>query len=466
MIENFLRGRLLSCQEIKKNYPDFEQELNNVLLEKLEISPGLTIENQNVYCNRCANSRQKDFAQIPRHLHGGLKISSQKYYCLKCLNMGRITQDETLYFLPDELPALTKERHSQLSWQGTLSDEQARAAGEAIESLEDSTKPHMIHAVTGAGKTEMTFLVIDTVLRKGGRVAFASPRIDVCLELAPRLRAAFAAVPLTLLYGGSEEKYSYTPIIVATTHQLLRFKQAFDLLIVDEVDAFPYVSDESLHYAVKRAVKDKGKLIYLTATPDNQLIKAVSDKKMTQTILPARYHRFALPEPQFLWIADWREAILKRNKKSRLFKLLNKFLLEEGIKLVFMPNIKLAEYLFEWYTEEYPKVSLACVHAKDPKRKEKVQSVRNGQLEALITTTILERGVTFTNCHVLIIGAEDRQFSKSALVQMSGRVGRKSDYPTGRLIFGHYGISKSMRQARKEIISMNQLARQTGKIEG
>lgn len=461
MDENFFKGRLLLQSEIEKQYSNFRLNQNSSLFKKLVMLPGLVVDGSRIVCNRCANEKQ--FAEIPPNLD--LRIQAPKYYCLNCLNMGRISEQDSLYYLPDTKPLSSKIGPSLLRWQGTLSDEQARAAREAIESLKDPAIPHMIHAVTGSGKTEMTFKVIDTILKRQGRIAFASPRIDVCLELAPRLRAAFSDTPLTLLYGGSEEKYSYTPLIVATTHQLLRFKKAFDLLIVDEVDAFPYVNDRSLHYAVKRAVREKGKLIYLTATPDQTLIKAVENNQLTRTILPARYHRHALPEPQFIWIANWREAILKGKDKSPLFKLVSQFLKIEGVKLIFMPNIKLAQRLYELSQQQNQGIRLACVHAKDPKRKEKVQAVRDGQLEALITTTILERGVTFTNCHVLIVGAEDQQFSKSALVQMSGRVGRKTDYPKGSLIFGHYGISKAMRLACAEIKTMNDLARKTGKIE-
>ena len=32
--------------------------------------------------------------------------------------------------------------------------------------------------------------------------------------------------------------YAYCPLTICTTHQLLRFKAAFDLIVVDEVDAF------------------------------------------------------------------------------------------------------------------------------------------------------------------------------------------------------------------------------------
>ncbi|MBU5224822.1 DNA/RNA helicase, partial [Vibrio cholerae] len=62
-----------------------------------------------------------------------------------------------------------------------------------------------------------------------------------------------------------------------------------------------------------------------------------------------------------------------------------------------------------------------AVHAEDPDRKEKVQKMRNKEVDLLVTTTILERGVTFPNVDVAVLGAENRIFTESALVQIAGR---------------------------------------------
>lgn len=61
--------------------------------------------------------------------------------------------------------------------------------------------------------------------------------------------------------------------MICTTHQLYRFYRAFALLVVDEVDAFPFVGDQGLAYAVATALQRNGQLIYLSATPDDQLLK-------------------------------------------------------------------------------------------------------------------------------------------------------------------------------------------------
>ncbi|BBP92618.1 hypothetical protein BsIDN1_62360 [Bacillus safensis] len=71
------------------------------------------------------------------------------------------------------------------------------------------------------------------------------------------------------------------------------------------------------------------------------------------------------------------------------------------------------------------------VSADDPDRKQKVQHFRDYVYDVLVTTTILERGVTIPNVQVGVLGSESTIFTESALVQISGRVGRHPDYCTG-----------------------------------
>lgn len=116
----------------------------------------------------------------------------------------------------------------------------------------------------------MLFYGMEEALRKGERVCIATPRTDVVLELAPRLQKVFPNVNVASLYGGSEDRDKDAALVVATTHQLLRYYRTFHVMIVDEIDAFPYHADQMLQYAVEQAMKEKAARIYLTATPDEK----------------------------------------------------------------------------------------------------------------------------------------------------------------------------------------------------
>src|SRR5699024_269170 len=98
-------------------------------------------------------------------------------------------------------------------------------------------------------------------------------------------------------------------------------------------------------------------------------------------------------------------------------------------------------------------------HAEDNDREEKVIAFRQKKLQALLTTTILERGVTFPAIDVVVIDAGHRVFDDAALVQIAGRAGRSLEDPTGEVLFLHQGKSNSMVKAKTEIIQMNNRAK-------
>ena len=95
------------------------------------------------------------------------------------------------------------------------------------------------------------------------------------------------------------------------------------------------------------------------------------------------------------------------------------------------------------------------VFSADPKRINKVQEMRDHKLNYLVTTTILERGVTFPSLNVMVLGADEKTFSTTALVQIAGRAGRSQKRPNGDVIFVCTDQVKNVRKAVKQIRELN-----------
>ncbi|MGP6140097.1 MULTISPECIES: DEAD/DEAH box helicase [unclassified Jeotgalibaca] len=448
-MDQLLFGREISMKE----WPS-ESDIPGTAL----IRPAFLRINNAWQCQRCGTHDEAMF------IMGPCTCGTDCFYCSVCLNMGKLKKCTHLYSLP-ETNAFNKLSETPLVWEGVLSPEQQRAS-EAIVKTWYQKEIRLIWAVAGSGKTEMIFQGIARCLLAQGRVCIASPRIDVCLELAPRLQAAFRDIPIALLYGGMEEVYHYTPLTIATTHQLLRFKEAFDLLIIDEVDSFPYHNNLALHFGAEKARKHNSALLYLTATPPRMMQLQVKKGELPATVLPARYHGYPLPEVTTKWLGDWRKAIRKRQRRSPLIKLIDKAVHQKRRFLLFLPHIGLMLELEKWLHDLYPEMTFTSVSAEDPERVKKVKEMREEKYTLLLTTTILERGVTFRDIDVLVIGAEDRVFTEASLVQIAGRAGRHRDFPTGMVWFGHYGKTKAIKHAVSQIKTMNQQAREKGLLHG
>ena len=398
-----------------------------------------------VHCQRCDSQLDYQRAQLP----------NQQYYCYQCLNLGRISTLVKLYHMPEPNAFATV---PVCTWQGTLTAQQA-ACAERIRQNFEARKRHLLWAVTGAGKTEMLFPGIAWALAQRWRIAIASPRVDVCLELAPRLQAAFADANITLLHGRDPEPYQYTQLTICTTHQLLRFRQAFDVLIIDEVDAFPFAANPRLAFAVTQATKTDGAVLYLTATPSQALLRQARHGTLAMSYLPLRFHQHLLPSIQVRLQPNWVRLLQRGKLPGCLRQRLQQYERCHQRFLLFVPRIKQLGPVHELLRRYFPKMVGATVYSADPERLTKVQQMRNRQVQYLITTTILERGVTFPGIDVIVLGADDDVFSTAALVQIAGRVGRSKERPTGLVWFICQSHGRRVKQAQRQIRMVNRKGR-------
>ena len=417
-----------------------EKELTEEERQEAVKLPAMRKEKGKLFCQRCNSSILEEW-----HLPIGA------YYCRECLLMKRVRSDQALYYFPQE----NFPKQDVLKWRGQLTPFQEKVSEGLIRAVEKK-EPTLVHAVTGAGKTEMIYQVVAKVIDDGGAVCLASPRIDVCLELYKRLQNDFAC-DIALLHGESEP-YFRTPLVIATTHQLLKFYHAFDLLIVDEVDAFPYVDNTMLYYAVKNSVKEDGLRIFLTATSTDELDRKVRTGELKRLSLPRRFHGNPLIIPKSVLLSDFNRCLEKSQLSSKLKTYIEKQRRTGYPLLIFTSEIKKGEKLKETLQVYFPDEKIGFVSSVTENRLEQVQAFRDGELTILISTTILERGVTFPCVDVFVVEANHRLFTKSSLIQIGGRVGRSMDRPTGELLFFHDGLNASIKKAIKEIKQMNKEA--------
>ena len=403
-------------------------------------------------CRRCGNQANYKFAQLPHTACG-----KRCWYCRSCIQMGRVLECEPLYY---GHPFSTWTRYeAPCAWQGELTPAQQVAASAISELVEKGSGELLVWAVCGAGKTEMLFPGLTLALQQGKRVCLATPRTDVVRELLPRFRQAFPDVPIEALYGDSPDKSGSAQLMISTTHQLLRYAHAFDVMIIDEVDAFPYHQDSSLHYAANRAAKPQAAVLYLTATPRKQQRRRIQMKKLPVVFIPKRFHGHPLPVPQFKLLPTLHKKMENHQLPASILTLIDQQQQSPRQLLIFVPVIAQAEAVAKLLSTHDPAVPF--VHAEDPDRADKITAFREKRYRMLVTTTILERGVTFPSVDVFVLDAGHEVFDEAALVQISGRAGRSPDDPRGDVLFFHSGKTNAMVDAVNSISKMNRLGKKS-----
>ena len=358
----------------------------------------------NIKCEKCGNTELKYFGK-----------KDNKYYCRKCISFNGEKVSNFTISTKDEI---------KLEIDYRLSKVQDEIARKILSSALKKEKV-LVYAVTGAGKTELVYYSIANFLQRGCSVGFAIPRKDVVIDLYPRIKNAFPKAKTVSLY----QNHTFDlkgDITILTTHQLYRFNKYFDLLIIDEIDAFPFKNNSMLEYFLQNS--SKGSLIYLSATPSKEEINYFQKNGKVYEIFE-RYHHHKLPVPFFY-----------KKKVSLLVSLLflmKKLISDDKQLFIFVPTILIGETIFPILKRIYKNGEF--VHSLKNKRNEIIEDFKDKKYSYLITTAILERGVTVKNLQVIVYMANHDLYTKEGLIQIAGRVGRKKDAPTGHCYFlGEY----------------------------
>ncbi|HAF17329.1 MAG: helicase-related protein [Thermacetogeniaceae bacterium] len=502
-LESLLKGRLLSLGEIQSvvgfwGKEILAQALQLLCLEgKTALLPALYRKKGSlVYCQRCG------WEGIPDTHNCARCGSSECCSCPDCGLLGSLSFCDPLYTGVDdnggdEICCKPLLMGASLSKTAPLRKAPAprpcrwtlpgdikftppqEAAAQHLLKFGREGKPGgtcLVWAACGAGKTEVSFPLIAEMLNQGKKVLFASPRRDVVLEIAPRLALAFGRERTAALYGGSSTPKKEFPLLAATTHQVLRFYHNFDLVILDEGDAYPFPESRMLHYGVEKARCSGGKLVYLTATPTSWMLAQARKSRVDIIKIPARPHGFPLPVPKFLKIAPLQKTRMGYELQRQVLEIAAELLKKAGSRIfLFVPSVALTSLVGEalrsaagsYPLEHLKPDSVQWTHAGDRDRKLKRERFFAGEFPLLVTTTIMERGVTVPRVNVLVLeAAQEGIFDTSTLVQIAGRCGRSPDYPTGEVWFISREISRSMREARLQIMGMNKEAQRKGYLRG
>lgn len=392
-------------------------------------------------CYRCGNEEQRYFYND----HG-------TWYCRRCIAFGRMDAD-------CEVPIKMyskKKHHAQYTLKYPLTPAQQKAVKE-IEMHQVNGFDVLVYAACGAGKTELVMDSIMRYLNQGKKVGFAISRRQVVLEIKERMEKAFPMLNVIAVCEGYTDIVD-ADLIICTMHQLYRYHQTFDLLIMDEVDAFPYRNNKLLEQIAMNACV--GRKLYLTATPDEDMLERVSRGELQIVELFQRPHGYPLivpailhtwPTLQLLYTLRFLHEHRKRKKQV----------------LLFVPTIQEANTYY-WGLRFF--FRCAVFTSKTIDKEKIIDDFHALRYDFLISTTILERGITIKGIDILILHADHPVFNEASLIQMIGRVGRSIEMPTGEGVFLCTKITKDIKRCIQAIKRMNETlpiqAQKTVKLTG
>ncbi|QWB99602.1 DEAD/DEAH box helicase family protein [Mycoplasmatota bacterium] len=379
-------------------------------------------------CNRC----------LSKHI---VIAENNHYYCEDCYE-NRIISDH-LYL--ERYERIRKSVGHQLSLSFALSESQIKGSNFINDCYVNKNQGYL-HAVCGAGKTEMSLHTIFQALKFGNSIVFVIPRVEIIKQLYQRFMNYFPKSNICPLYQDMPFDES-ADLYISTPQQLIKFYKEFDLMFIDEVDAFPYYRNKHLHRLVNKSLKDSGVLIYISATLPSDYKQMIDREEMQYCLIPNRFHGKDLVIPSFKKYAYM--------YSDKLLADILKYTVNQKKLMIYFPSINLMTR-YKWFLEKNH-IMCEMISSKTKYRNEPLRKFKNNDYHILLTTTLLERGITFSNCDVFVFESDHHVFNKDTLTQIAGRVGRDQFFTSGNLIFYSRFITKDMIKARDEMTRMNRM---------
>jgi len=191
-----------------------------------------------------------------------------------------------------------------------LNEEQEKAKSEIIHSINISNKPILLEGVTGSGKTEVYFEIIEKFLNEKKQILIMVPEISLTPQLETRFKKRFG-IDVLLWHSKISKKnrqkiwhqcFNGDNIIVigARSSLFLPFSN-LGLIVVDEEHDSSYKQEENIRYqardlAIVRSKIENNFILLASATPSLETINNVKIKKYDYVFLSKQFSGTPLPQ--------------------------------------------------------------------------------------------------------------------------------------------------------------------------
>lgn len=335
-----------------------------------------------------------------------------------------------------EIPETTRKRMADLL-PFKLTDAQRRVLKQIFDDMRsDEPMNRLVQGDVGSGKTIVAFLAMFAAIENGYQAALMAPTEILAEQHGRKAFALFheTGYRVGILTGSmkaAEKRKAHEAIrtgevqIVIGTHALIQEAVEFEnlgLAVIDEQHRFGVLQRAEIR---KRGLNPD--ILVMTATPiPRSLAMTVYgdlDVSVIDELPPGR-----TPVKTVVLGEDQREGVYKGMEREiglgrQVYVVYP--LVEESEKLDLRDATKMFEELRD---KVFPKRSVGLIHGRmKPAEKEAtMRAFVSGELDILVSTTVIEVGVDVPNASLMVIEHAER-FGLSQLHQLRGRVGRGAE---------------------------------------
>ena len=314
----------------------------------------------------------------------------------------------------------------------TLTEAQERSLNEILADMRSPYHMNrLLQGDVGSGKTVVAGLAMYAAVTAGKQAALMVPTEILAEQHLQSLTSLFPSLRILLLTGSLKavERRERLELIqtgqvdlIVGTHALIQEGVRFHdlgLVIIDEQHRFGV--------AQRRILREKGQnpdVLMMTATPIPRTLAITAFGDMDVSIIdqmPAGRKEIItrwVKHQQLNLVFDWLVKEIQKGSQAYVISPL----IEESEALDLKNAIALEEELIAYFGDR-ARISLLHGKMKGEEKEAIMQAFKQGEIDLLVSTTVIEVGVNVPNATVMIIMDADR-FGLSQLHQLRGRVGR------------------------------------------
>ena len=341
--------------------------------------------------------------------------------------------------------AFSKDTTWQNEFENSFPYEETYSQIRSIEEIKndmESDKPmdRLLCGDVGFGKTEVAIRAAFKAIMDGYQVAFLVPTTILANQHYETIKRRFDKFPVNVqvisrFNPGSKNKLIIKDLkagkvdLIIGTHRLLSKDVGYKnlgLLIIDEEQRFGVKHKEKL-----KELKSSLDVLTLSATPIPRTLQmSLSGIRDLSTLDEAPEERM----PVNTYVLEYDNGIIKQAIEREL---------NRNGQVYFVYNrVNDIEKLYNHLIELVPDANIAIIHGRiSPKQIEKTMlEFIDGEIDILLSTTIIETGMDISNVNTIIIYDSD-MMGLGQLYQLKGRIGRGNrssyayfTYRTGKIL--------------------------------
>ncbi|CCC58044.1 MULTISPECIES: hypothetical protein [Caloramator] len=426
-VEGKIIGRVLTLNDIIDYFKRYYQY--DYLLDILQV----------LYCERRVSI-------LPAFREEG-----EKLYCNFCRR--RVCEGCQFNFKESDLLIYAADNYNFSLRQGLgykfpkLKDVKEDIALDLLDFIKSKKNNGLIFSAPHSFSLDMLYPSFSEILKTGGKVLYITS-FNEAYEALENLKSTFYNKKISIIHDKFED-FRNNDIVISYKSNYVPFYKAFDLVLLNDIYR-AFNKEKLLHFAAKKACKDKGKFIVACINPERY-----KELSFEITFLPYSHGNHLIPEPRVEISKVLREGFYLPDLALDTLR----WSIKDGSKtIVFIPKRMQISTILNYLIME-------GINKNQIESKSDFLTFLKGTKRIYLTSDFSISKNFSENVNVIVLNAHDDCYNEEILIYLSALASLGKNKKVGEVLFVAENETEGISLAKKCIRSLNKAAWEKGFVK-